>query len=68
MLNARSARPRFKMVGAQNLQVPQLITHAQLVVRPEACIHGRCRRYTEGSRGGLDSLPSIAGISLAGTM
>jgi len=26
----------------------------------EACSRGRCRRYTEGFRGGLESLPSIA--------
>src|SRR5260370_17080523 len=30
----------------------------------EACSRGRCRRYTEGFRGGLDSLLSIAGQSL----
>src|SRR5260370_9804003 len=30
----------------------------------EACSRGRCRRYTEGFRGGLDSLLSIAGKTL----
>jgi hypothetical protein len=29
--------------------------------RPEVYTRGRCRRYTEGFRGGLDSLPSIVG-------